>query len=343
MSRLEEGSIHSIAPVRFDFGGGPTDVDPFKSQEGGFVVNAAINRFAEVQVIPRKDSSIVITSNDIGVREAANSLDELELVGSLRLIKAAVKYFELEGLAIKTKVDAPVGSGLGASAALAVALSGALRTFTGEDFTQEELVEDALHMENVLLGNINGGQDQYASALGGFNAFNFNTNGVDVNSLSISPETVARLESRSVLFYSGASHLSGEVLDQIMGEYSAGNPKTTTALREMKDLTHGVEEALVNGDVDGFGNLIKDVGEVQKSYHPAVMPPQVGELFDAVRDNGVVGGKLAGAGGGGCIYLFCEDGKKEQVVDTLQRKDIAVMEIGFASEGITVWQADKHV
>lgn len=254
MAEFERKIIRAQAPVRFDFGGGPTDVDPFKTREGGFVLSAGIKQLAKVQITERSDNKIIIRSDDYGTVEKASSVENLDLEGPLRLIKAAVKHIQpTHGLEINTKVDVPPGSGLGASASIAIALVGALRSQRGEEKIQPiTLINDALYLENEMLKNINGGQDQYAAALGGFHAFEFKGPDVSVKTLNVKEETIRELESRSLLCFSGESHLSG-------------------------------------------------------------------------------------AGGGGCAYFFCEEGKKDQVKEAFKRNKIPLIPMEFANEGIAIW------
>lgn len=225
--------IKTSAPTRFDFAGAPTDVEPFKTEEGGYVVNASLGIRVSASVAVTPDSSeIVVASRDLGVEERFASIETLDQSGVLRLIKAAIKHVHPEhGMQVTTSTDVRPGSGLGASASLAVALLSALRQTKGENTTATELVDDALYVENVMLGNINGGQDQFASVLGGFHALEFGSEHIDVRPLRLSPEFRNSLEERSLLCYSGESHLSGQVLDQIMKDYKRGDRRTVTSLR----------------------------------------------------------------------------------------------------------------
>lgn len=330
--------VRSRAPVRFDFAGGPTDVEPFRSRESGFVINGALDRSAEVNITHRSDRRIIIHSDDLHKEESFESVDNIDLDGSLRLIKASVKHVAPStGLEINTKVDVPSGSGLGTSAALAIALIGGLRAINGDTQPQTQLlVDDALYIENVMLNNINGGQDQYASALGGFHSFNFEPDHVKINTLNISDKTIAELENRSVLCYSGKSHISGNVLNQIMSNYVNGDIITVNALRIMKEMTHKIEQELTSGDLSHFGELIQTVYQIQKGLHPDVVPQNVQDISKLALDHGALGGRIAGAGGGGCVYFFCKRGKKENVIKALQGQGLQIIPMKFAQKGIEI-------
>lgn len=338
VERCEIKNVRTKAPVRFDFAGGPTDVEPFRSKESGFVVNGALDHSATVEITRRIDNCIVIYSDDYNHHESINSLDEIRIEGPLKLIKAAVKHISPStGLEIHTRVDVTPGSGLGSSAALAIALLGGLRVIAGDiEPKPETLVRDALHVENVMLDNINGGQDQYASALGGFHSFNFEPDKVIVNTLEISEKTIAELEKRSVLCYSGESHISGNILNQIMSNYLNGNTLTSNALHRMKKVTYEIEQALLSGNLINFGKLIQTVFEIQRELHPEVVPQNIEEISKLALSNGALGGRIAGAGGGGCVYFFCEKGKKEDVIKVLKNQGLLSIPVKFAPKGIEI-------
>lgn len=332
-----ERIIHATAPVRFDFGGGPTDVDPFKTIEGGYVINSGVKLSAHVCITEHSDKSITINSEDLNTNERFSSIGEITIDGPLKLIKAAIVYTKSPfGFEVNTKVDVPAGSGMGGSASLAVALLGALKTVKREELVPQTLIDDVLYIENNLLKNINGGQDQCAAALGGFHSFNFDGNGVVIKVVDVSNEAINELTNRSVLCYTGESHLSGAVLSQIMENYTNGDKNTVIALREMKSLTHELEQSLINADIDEFGVLINEIGDRQRSYHPNVHPPYVREIFEYAKQNGAIGGKLAGAGGGGCMFLFCEKGRKCDVETALSQHGIALFPLQFTNNGVSV-------
>ncbi len=332
--------IRSSAPTRVDLGGAHTDVEPFKSEEGGYVVNAALDLRVDVTIAVMADSAdssdIVITSRDLGIEERFPSIETMDHIGELRLIKAAITHIQPRGaIHVTTTTGAPPGSGLGASAALAVALLGALYQLRGEAPAPAQLVHDALYVENVLLRNINGGQDQYASVLGGFHALAFGPEQkVDVTDLRLSGSTIAGLEERSLLCYSGHSHLSGHVLDQIMDNYRTGDRHTVAALRDLKRIAYETELALVEGSFDDLAALIDATGAAQHHLHPVMTPPRVKRLAHIGKSHGAVASKMVGAGGGGCVFFVCDPERKQELARALESDEALVLPTRFSAQGV---------
>lgn len=327
--------IQTSAPTRFDFAGAPTDVAPYKTEEGGYVVNASLGIRVSVSVSTLDGPGIVVMSRDLGVEERFSSIETIKHGGALRLIKTAIAHVRPErGIHVSTTTDAPRGAGLGASASLAVALLSALRQLNGESPSLEQLVDDALYLENVLLGNINGGQDQYAAALGGFHALQFGPGDIDVKPLCLGPEFLRSLEEHSLLCYSGDSRVSGQVLDQVMANYTSGDRQTVSSLRIMKRIAQETMEALVDGSLDHLGSLIQEAGETQRNLHPAVTPPAVERLLEIGRVHGVRAAKMAGAGGGGCVYFFGPPERKQELERALRSHGVRVLPIQFSLAGL---------
>jgi len=304
----KQETISTKAPMRFDFAGGYTDVSPFKEMEGGNVVNMAIEKFASVSIQKRDDSIVTVNSKDMDTFEVFCLDDEITLDGPMRLIKASISYLLPNfGFDLTTHVDAPVGSGLGASASLAVALLGALRIFREENVDSITLAKDALYVENELLSNINGGQDQYAATLGGVNFFSFDDENVSVDQIGIDPKIISSIEKRSLLVHSGESRISGNVLDEVMLDYRTGKASAVDGLRTLKSSSFTLTDALVSGDLQTFAELLRDVYVAQKGLHMRIETPTIRKIFKIANEVGLLAGKIAGAGGGGGVYLYSDE------------------------------------
>ena len=231
--------------------------------------------------------------------------------------------------------DIPPGAGLGASAALNVVWLALVNAALGRQPPREELAEQAYRLEDLL--RVTGGkQDQYAAALGGINLLRFQEGAVHVERLSLSDETLRQLQKRLVLVYSGESRLSGDIHERVWKGYLSGEEKVAAALRRLTAIALEMREALVSGDLGSFGTLLGENWRCQKDLHPSITNETVEGLFRAAKGAGAISGKACGAGGGGCLLFWCEEGAASRVAGAL--RDVAPQVIDFAldREGLVV-------
>ena len=334
MGKLTQKTIRAKAPMRFDLAGGPTDVSPFSDLEGGNVVNLAIQKYAFVYLSPRKDNTIKVKSLDLGKESSHSLLASVEPTGPLRLLKASLAYLlPEEGINLVTWVDAPKGSGLGASASLAVALIGALRVFRDDSFSYKTLAHDALYIENELLKNINGGQDQYAASLGGINFYGFSPEGIELNPLIVKPDVIKEFENKSLLVHSGESRVSGEIITKVMKDYVRKKPGVATNLRRIRKYAQDMANMLESGDLAKMGVVIDAVFSAQKQLHASVVTPKIEEIFQISNSIGIEGGKIAGAGGGGTVLLYADKKNKEAIKEMLKQRGYTTSSLLVSSSG----------
>ena len=231
--------------------------------------------------------------------------------------------------------DIPPGAGLGASATLNVVWLALVNASLGRQPSREELAEQAYRLED-LLGVTGGKQDQYAAALGGINLLHFQGGAVQVERLSLSDDTLRRLQGRLVLAYSGESRLSGEIHERVWKGYLSGEKKVAAALQRLRDIALEMREALVCGDLGAFGALLGENWRCQKDLHPSITNETVEGLFRAATGAGAISGKACGAGGGGCLLLWCEEGAASQVCEALAGNGAQIIDFTLDQEGLVV-------
>lgn len=294
--------VTSRAPVRIDFGGAWTDVNIFSHAAGGAVLNATINKYVS---------------------------------GELHALETANNPTAREGLEVNYGFDLPSGSGLGTSASLNVVWLSLIRSRTATTEDRKHIAELAYQLEEML-GILGGKQDQYAAALGGFNLMRFGKSGVDIEPLALSPETVAELERRSVLCYTGTPRLSGSIHENVWGGFRSGRQETVSALYSLRDIALKMAPVLTEGDIDTFATLLGENWENQKRLDPSVTNAQIETLFQVAYERGAQGGKACGAGGGGCLYFLTRPEQRESVAQALAHAGARLIDFAFEFEGLTV-------
>jgi len=295
------------APVRIDFAGGWTDIQPFAESEGGAVLNAAINRYVQ------------------------GALEIREGKAKSKAMDASRNLSQDSGISISYGSDLPTGSGLGTSAAMNVVFLFLIRYELFKKEKPEAIAEAAFEMERLL--RIKGGkQDQYAAALGGINFMTF-TDRVKVKLMNLRKPIRKELETNLVLCYSGKSRLSGNIHDMVWERYLKG--KTVSSFKGLKRSACEMKDSIIAGRLDEFALLLNENWKYQKELDPSVTNPVTEKLFAAAFKSGATAGKACGAGGGGCLLFFCGDGRTSAVRKGLASAGGKIIPFGFSEEGLT--------
>lgn len=329
-------AFHATAPVRLDFAGGWTDVPPFSSRAGGVVVNAALalHVTAELQL---GGSLVRLVSHDLAETVECADSGGLVLDGRLNLHKAALRMFPVLGsLALETRSEVPPGSGLGSSGALDVALVACLVAARSERIDARELAEQAWRLEVREAGVPGGRQDQLAAALGGFHRLSFRDPDVGIEPITLDPAFAAALERQLVLCYTGRSRLSGDTIARVMSAYERGDRTVTGALEAMKDIAFAMAEALREADLARVGTLLSNNWARQQELDPGMRTDDMARLESVMRDAGVLGGKAAGAGAGGCMF-FLAPGAGPQPFEAARAAGATVLPVRWAWDGGRAW------
>ena len=348
----EDAAIRARAPVRIDFAGGWTDVAEFCLDEPGFVVNGAISIYSYVTILPGmtlthasgltphaySEEGVQIYSSDFDRYVEAKNIRDLEYDGNIDLVKAALKDSAVEGgLSIITQSQAPPGSGLGTSAAMGVCLLAALRRYAGISMLKYQLAEEASRIEREELGIRGGKQDQYSSALGAIQFLEFRGEAVRSSPLDLPKSALLEMEKNLVLCYTGESRLSGDVHAFVARNFAEGRRETVEAMRGLKQVACDMKDALLQGDIGRFGQLLSKNWSLQKALHPSITTDRIERLFAVAREAGATGGKACGAGGGGCLLFACRPETEHRVRRVLEENGARIIEFTFDHLGIETW------
>lgn len=333
-------TVRARAPLRISFAGGGTDVSPYPEERGGAVLSATINHHAYVSIVPTTEDSVVIQSLDYDVVAKFDLNAELRYDGELDLVKAALRSMEVrQGASLFLHSDAPPGSGLGSSSTVVVTLIGALAHWLRLPMTNYDIAQLAYHLEREDLGIKGGKQDQYAATFGGFNYIEFLGSTVVVNPLRIPPSLINELEYRLLLCYTGKTRLSGHIVERQINAYVRKDSEVVRALDTTKETAVALKNALLQGRLDDFGDLLHVGWEMKKRFDPAISNEQIDEMYATARDLGALGGKILGAGGGGYLLLYCPFDQKHRIAQKLSQMGGTIVSFGFESSGLQSWEA----
>lgn len=346
--------IRAKTPLRLSFAGGGTDVPPFPQREGGLVLNATISRYAHGTLVPVSDETISIESVDFGLKTTYGLAEALEHDGKLDMAKAAIRNVERryprragdaddrrrlhQGFELFLYSNAPPGTGLGSSSAMAVTLIGLLKEFRHLPLTDYDIAQLACTIERDDLGIKGGLQDQYVTTFGGFNLIEFQAEQVIVNPLRIAPDALLELEQCLLLCYTGVARTADHIIEDQTQRFEQEDASALAGLRRQKELAVAMKEALLQRRLAEFGGLLHEAWEAKKAMSTRISTSRIDEMYEEARRNGAIGGKVTGAGGGGYLLFYCDYRTKHKVAEAMLAMGGRPEEFGFEKEGLRTWR-----
>lgn len=288
--------IISQTPLRISFAGGGTDFRDFYDKHYGSVVSTAIDKYVYVVVKERFDDLIRVGYTRT---EMVESVDQIQH----ELVREAMKMVGIDkGVEISTMADVPSeGSGLGSSSTVTVGLLNALYAYKGESVNAEELASQACKIEIDILGKPIGKQDQYIAAYGGLRHFKFYANEeVEVNTIALDESARQRLNESLLLFYTGITRNSSEVLTEQRGNIA----RRLNLLIEMRDQADELARLLRLGAIASLGQTLRENWNRKRQLASTISNPVIDKLVETALSAGAIGCKVTGAGGGG-FFLVC--------------------------------------
>ena len=283
-------------PLRISFFGGGTDFRAFFMQEGGCVLSSAIDKYIFVTIKKRFDTKLRIGYTQTEMVDEVDQIHHELIRESLRLTKID------RGVEITTMGDIPSeGSGLGSSSTVTVGALHAMYAYLGEIVPAERLAREACAIEIETLKRPIGIQDQYIAAYGGLRFFEFFPDGtVTVERVRLSPDAQRALNSNFMLFFTGMSRDSSSILKEQVGNLK----DRLNELREIKDMAGEARCAIEKENFEALGVLLHQSWELKKRLAGTISNGRINEMYETARRAGAIGGKIAGAGGGGFLLLY---------------------------------------
>ena len=329
------------APFRISFVGGGTDLPDFYRQHQGAVISATIDKYVYIIINPTPMISSV--SARYSITETVDHPSKLQHTR----IRAA-----LDELGIKSHIE--IGSfasiqsktGLGSSSSFSVALMKGLHLFKGKKLSQKEAAEAACRLEIDLLNEPIGKQDQHAAAMGGFNIFEFNADeSVNIKPIFLGFEASSKLEDHLLLFFTGITRSASNVL----GKQRTNIDKKLNEYKEMAALVPVFEKELLAGNIKGMAKILHKNWILKKNLSKNISSTVIDKLYEAGLRSGAWGGKILGAGGGGCLMFLAPPSKHKAIRAKMlllakRNKLTGFQEIPvkFVQSGVEVLLNDDH-
>ena len=326
--------IHASAPTRIDLAGGTLDIWPlYLFHDGAQTLNAAISLRASCDLRSRLDRRLVIVSEDSQERVEVDHWSQLRDGHDLRLLGRLLHYFQAEGLELTTRSDSPVGAGIAGSSALNIAVCGALNAWSGGHRTADEIFQIAMNVEAQAIDVPTGAQDYRPAYYGGISAVELRVSGVRRVPIALRPED---LHHRLALAYTNASRNSGINNWDVMKRHIDGDPGVQRSFARIRDIAAAMRTALERRDWPEVGRQVAAEWDNRKQLAPGVTTPEIDAMLAAAQQAGALGGKVCGAGGGGCLFCFGEPEVIPAVKQALAGAGARVLDFTIEAQGLII-------
>ena len=332
-------ALRGRAPYRVSLAGGGTDLPFFADVHGGAVLTSTIATYVHATLLPREDHNARICSLDYDIVADYNLAEPLmDQSTQLKLFDAVLRRLEPNrGFDLFVESDAPVGSGLGASGALAALTTALLAAYTGRNLTRYDIAELAFEANRELQGERVGRQDEYAATFGGINFIEFTSQRTTVVPLRLPRALICEMEHRFLLCHTPVERTPEDPVNEQVRLYREGRRETVEAMLALRELAYEMRDHLCREDLNAVADDLRRAGELKARTNPAAAREQVNELLEMAFEAGGIGGKLLGAGGGGYLLIVCGPGRKGSVAEALKQRGAEVVPFLMDQDGITTW------
>ena len=319
--------IVSKTPLRLTLGGGGTDLPSYSNQHGGFVVTSAIDKYIYLVVNRRFEEPVRVSYS---ITEIVHPIDNIKHP----VVREALRLLNLKGnLEVISIAEVPAETGLGSSSSFTVGLLHALHMYKDEHLSRQALAEEACRLQMEILGEPCGFQDTFIAAFGGFVCLDIEKNGqVNVSHLRIRDDAVRELENNLVFFYTGIKRSSSSVLKDQGWAVKQDGSVALEAMHDIKKIGYKVKHALESGDIAEFGRLQHEHWLVKKRTSSTISSVLIDKWYDLGLKNGAVSGKILGAGGGGFLMFYCDNGR-DKLRKVMAHEGLREVRFGFEPDG----------
>ncbi|UCC91209.1 MAG: hypothetical protein JSV39_02730 [Candidatus Aenigmatarchaeota archaeon] len=329
--------IVSRTPLRISLGGGGTDLPFYCSKFGSILITAAINKYIYINVSERLERDIKLNYSKT---EMTDSVDKIKHP----LFREALKFIGIKNsIEIHSAAEVESRTGLGSSSSFLVGLLNALYYFKGDIVSKYKLAEDASHITMDILKEPCGKQDQYVTAFGNLIQLKINQRGrVTVSPINIGYDKLKELERNLMMFYTGIRRDSNIVLkhQKEKSKTKAGSD-VFEYYHEIKRIGKESLKALEKGNLRRFGEWMNVHWELKKGITGKMSNPKIDTWYKIALNNGAIGGKIIGAGGGGFLLLYVEN-NHEMIRNLMEKEGLIHTEFKFDFDGSKIVYDGKH-
>ena len=330
------------SPVRISFGGGGSDTSAYFSENKAAVINTTISLYTHATLKIREDDMIIINSLDLHDKIIFKNLMELlKYTGKFALIQSVIKAIKPSfGFELFIHSDFPMSSGLGGSAVVTSSILGCFNQFRNDKWDKHDISEIAFQSERLHMGIAGGWQDQYATVFGGLNFMEFNPGQNVITPIRLNNETIVELEESLLLCYTGVTHDSGNIhSDQ---KEQTKSDKVKDRIQSNVDLTYEMRNHLLRGRLNDFGRCIHKAWELKRGFSSKISNPWLDEIYSGAIQNGAIGGKILGAGGGGYFLFYVPAFERNNLMNWVQTKGMICTPFVFENHGLQSWKVREN-
>jgi D-glycero-alpha-D-manno-heptose-7-phosphate kinase len=310
-------------------------------EQGGAVLNVTIDKYSYSTLRLNDSAQITVQSLDYDIIAKYDLDKPLPYDGRLDLVKAVINRLSpkenTRGINVFMHTDAPPGSGLGSSSSLVVSLVGLFQHWLHLPLTNYEIAELAYDIERIDMQIQGGRQDQYATTFGGVNYIEFSQDATVVNPLRIPESILLELNYNLLLCYTGKTRLSAGIINSQVNNYVQRETSVLHAMEQLKAIAKAMKDNLLQGRLDEFGALLHEAWINKQKMAQEISTQYIHDLYTVSRQNGALGGKISGAGGGGFMMVYCPFERKHAVAEALEKLGGKVVDFHFDLTGLRTW------
>lgn len=319
--------IISRAPLRISIGGGGTDLPSYYNLNGGFLISTTIDKYIYITVGETFNKRFLLKYS---------SYENVKKISNIKhpLFRETFKELKISlPVNISSHADIPAGSGLGSSGCFTVALIKALSEFKGLKLNKKEIAELASKIEIYNLKEPVGKQDQYSSAFGGFRSYKFHKSGLVIpKKIKITKQRLLSFKKSLTLFYTGQLRSSYKILSNQNKLTKKMDKQMIYNLDCVKEMGYQIKNILEKGNLDDFGYILKDHWNYKKKRSSEMSNKKIDSIYSYALNNGAIGGKIIGAGGGGFLMFWSKE--KEQFKKAMKKRKLKEIDFNFEEEGV---------